>query len=119
MCKPLGLGIDLCEISRMEKLLADDRFLSRYFTQQEAEYIRSRGALAAQSMAGIWAAKEAALKAMGTGIRFSMKDVEILHDEMGAPVCRLHGAAAGMGGCMVSITHEGGIAAAVCVLISG
>ena len=55
MCK--GLGLDLCGISRMEPLLADGRFLERYFTGAEADYIRSRGAGAAQSMAGIWAAK--------------------------------------------------------------
>ena len=117
MCKPLGLGLDLCEISRMEKMLADERFLGRYFTAQEAAYIRSRGAFAAESMAGIWAAKEAVLKAAGTGIRLPLKEVEILHDELGVPVCRLHGQSAEQlkGTYMLSITHEGGMAAAVCL----
>ena len=40
MCK--GLGLDLCEIARMETLLADERFLSRYFTPEEAAYVRSQ-----------------------------------------------------------------------------
>ena len=42
MCR--GLGVDLCEIARMEKLMQDERFLGRYFTPAEAEYVRSRGA---------------------------------------------------------------------------
>lgn len=119
MCKVLGLGLDLCEISRMEALLADDRFLNRYFTQVEIDYIHSRGAFAAHSMAGIWAAKEAVLKAAGTGIACSLKDVEIDHNELGAPVCRLLGAARETvtGECQVSITHEGGMAAAVCLRV--
>ena len=41
MCK--GLGLDLCEVARMEKMLADSRFLSRYFTPGEIDYIHSRG----------------------------------------------------------------------------
>lgn len=117
MCNPLGLGLDLCEIARMEVLLQDERFLERYFTQGEAAYIRSRGASAAQTMAGIWAAKEAVFKAAGTGISGAMKDVEIIHDEQGAPLCRLHGQMAQKipGNYLLSITHEGGMAAAVCL----
>ena len=57
MCK--GLGLDVCEIARMEKLLEDDRFLARFFTPAEAEYIRSRGVGAARTMAGLFAAREA------------------------------------------------------------
>lgn len=77
MCK--GLGLDLCGISRMEPLLSDGRFLSRYFTAEEAEYIRSRGAGAAQSMAGIWAAKEALLKAAGRGLTLPLREIEVCH----------------------------------------
>lgn len=117
MCKVLGVGLDLCEISRMEKLLEDERFQTRCFTEQEAAYIQSRGAVAAASMAGIWAAKEAVLKAAGTGICCSLTDIEIIHDELGAPACCLHGEAEKQlaGSYMLSITHEGGMAAAVCI----
>lgn len=117
MCKVLGLGLDLCEISRMEERMADDRFLDRYFTPEEKAYIRGRGAFASHSMAGMWAAKEAVLKAAGTGIRLPLKEVEIFHDELGAPVCRLHGQTAAQlpGKYMLSITHEGPMAAAVCI----
>ena len=64
-----GLGIDLCEISRIEAAIAkNDRFLERWYTQEEQEYIRVRGKTGAQSAAAMFAAKEAFLKAVGTGI---------------------------------------------------
>lgn len=117
MCKVLGIGLDLCEIARMETLLQDARFLQRYFTPQEIAYIRDRNAQAAQTMAGLWAAKEAVLKAAGMGIACALREVEILHDELGAPRCCLHGQAADKlpGSYTLSITHEGGMAAAVCI----
>lgn len=110
-----GLGLDLCEIDRMRPHL-EDRFLERNFTEGEADYIRSRGEQAAQSMAGIWAAKEAVMKALGTGIAFPMREVEICHTELGQPTVALHGKAAetALGGSfLLSITHECGMAAAV------
>ena len=58
-----GVGIDLCAIGRMEELLGNVRFLERFFTEEETAYVMARGAAAAQSMAGIFAAKEALLKA--------------------------------------------------------
>ena len=113
-----GLGLDLCEISRMEKLLADDRFLGRFFSPAEAEYIRSRGKGAAQSMAGIFAAKEALAKALGTGIDFDLREAEIMHDEKGRPFYALSGMLKerlGSDRLWLSITHEAGFAAAVCL----
>ncbi len=113
-----GLGLDLCEISRMEKMLADERFLNRYFTEEEAGYIRSRGRSAAQTMAGIFAAKEALAKALGTGITFSLKEVGVCHDEAGQPGYSLSGTAAELAGgdrFLLSISHDGGIAVAICV----
>ena len=52
MCK--GIGLDLCSIGRMEKLLQDDRFLRRYFTPGETDYVRSRGNGAAATLAGLF-----------------------------------------------------------------
>lgn len=117
MCELLGIGLDLCEVDRMREHL-DDGFLARFFTEEEAAYIRARGQQAAQSLAGIWAAKEAVLKALGTGIAFALREVEISHTASGQPVVRLHGKAAeaaGDSGFLVSITHEGGMAAAMAV----
>ena len=113
-----GTGLDLCEIARMEKLLSDERFLDRYFTPEEIRYIRGKGKGAAQTMAGIFAAKEAFSKALGTGIAFDLKDVCIQHGENGQPGYRLSGKAAELAGedrFFLSVTHENGMAASVCI----
>ena len=118
MSKVLGIGLDLCEISRMEALLADERFLRRCFTDAERTYILSRGLSAGQTMAGMWAAKEALLKALGTGISLPLTDIEILHTESGQPHYHLTGRAleASRGGTfLLTITHEALMAAAVCL----
>ena len=113
-----GLGLDLCEIARMEKLLKDDRFLSRYFTQEEKAYVLSRGAGAARSLAGLFAAREALGKALGGGIDFDLKEAEVCHTESGAPFFRLSGKLRerlGEDRLLLSISHDGGVAAAVCL----
>ena len=120
MC--IGLGIDICEIARMEKRLDDGRFLSRYFTDDEIAYIRSRGKGAAQTMAGLFAAREALGKALGTGIDFELKEAGIVHDPSGRPVFHLTGRLAERTAgerFLLSITHDGGVAAAVCIRESG
>lgn len=114
-----GVGIDLCAIGRMEELLGNVRFLERFFTEEETAYVMARGAAAAQSMAGIFAAKEALLKALGVGIALPLKDVGVTHTETGQPVYCLTGKAKELAGdaqCMLSITHEGDMAAAVCII---
>lgn len=113
-----GMGIDLCDIRRMEARLKDDRFLDRFCTDAEKAYIRSKGKAAAQSLAGIWAAKEAFLKAMGTGLSLPLQEVGVTHTALGQPVYALTGQAAdivGEGSVLLSITHEGNMAAAVCL----
>ena len=117
MCR--GLGLDLCEIARMEKLMRDERFLTRYFTPAEADYVRSRGAGAATSLAGLFAAREALGKALGTGIDFSLKEAEVCHTGSGAPFFRVSGhlkERIGNSRLFLSISHDSGIAAAVCLL---
>lgn len=80
-----GIGTDIIEIWRIEKALLNDRFLDRFFSENERTYIEERKN-AAQTVAGIYAAKEAFSKALGTGIRdFGLSDVEILHDNLGKP----------------------------------
>lgn len=118
----IGVGLDLCEIGRMEKLVAQDSFLARFFTEEERTYIRSRGKGAAASMAGIFAAKEAFAKALGTGITFDLKEAEVTHGETGTPEYRLSGRAAELGKgsrFFLSISHDGGMAGAVCVRDDG
>ena len=116
MCNIRGLGVDLCEIARMQTMLDENRSLRRMFTEEEQAYIHSKGASAAQTMAGLFAAKEAVLKALGTGLTLPMTDIAITHTELGQPIVTLHGKAAEMGGTvLLSITHEAGIAAAFAV----
>ena len=113
-----GVGVDLCAVSRMEEQLEKEHFLCRCFTQQEIEYIRSRGRAGSASMAGIFAAKEAVCKALGTGIAFALTDIEVQHTPSGQPVIHLSGRAAELaenGSMQLSISHEGDMAAAFVV----
>lgn len=121
----IGIGLDMCEIARMERLLAkDSSFLQRYFTAEEQAYILSRSKTAAQSMAAMFAAKEALLKAMSIGLGggLSLNDICIAHTEQGQPYYVLLGPAAeklqALGGsrALLSLTHEAGIAAAVALI---
>ena len=117
MCN--GLGLDLCEIARMEKQLQNDRFLTRFFTPGEIEYVRSRGAGAAATLAGLFAAREALGKALVGGIDFELKEAEVCHTESGTPCFRLSGRLkerVGNARLLLSISHDGGMAAAVCLL---
>ena len=116
MCNVRGIGIDLCEIARMQRLLDEGHSLRRMFTTAEQAYIASKAASAAQTMAGMFAAKEAVLKALGTGLTIPMTDIVITHTELGQPVVALTGKAAELGGTvMISITHEAGMAAAMAI----
>ena len=118
-----GLGIDLCEIRRMEDALTHPRFFERVFSARERDYIQSRNKLAGQTAAGLFAAKEAFVKALGTGITsLDFHEIEILHDDSGAPYYMLGEkqkeqlSVRRADAAFVSITHENGMAAAVCVL---
>lgn len=116
MCNVKGIGIDLCEIARMQRLLEEGRSLRRMFTEAEEAYIRAKGVSAAQTMAGIFAAKEAVLKALGTGLSVPLTDIKISHTDLGQPVAELQGKAAAFGGhILLSITHEAGMAAGMAV----
>ena len=118
----VGIGIDVCEIKRMEKLLVDGRFLGRFFSLEEQEYIENKGRGAAATMAGIFAAKEALVKALGEGFtNTKLEEICVLHDQYGAPYYDLRGdfavhAAQRNIDCLhLSITHDGGVAAAVAI----
>lgn len=120
-----GLGIDLCEIARIEHALTKtEGFLKRYYTDEEQAYISAKGKAGAQSAAAMFAAKEAFLKAIGTGIGagVTMREIGIAHDENGAPGYALTGTAAekmkalGAAQAFLSLSHETGVAAAVCVI---
>jgi holo-[acyl-carrier protein] synthase len=90
----VSIGIDIIEVRRIREVLArTPRFAERVFTAAERAYCDSRGAVAAQHYAARFAAKEAALKALGTGWRggIGWQDVEISARESGAPFLILNG----------------------------
>ncbi|NLY45270.1 MAG: holo-ACP synthase [Tissierella sp.] len=81
-------GVDIVQISRIEKLLntKKDLFLNRVFTEKEIDYINKKGD-SPNTVAGLYASKEAISKALGTGIgRIALKDMEINHDTNGKPL---------------------------------
>lgn len=83
----LGIGIDLAKVSRYSSLLEKEGFLNKYFHLSEIEYVLARGAGAAQSLAGKFAAREAFFKALGTGFSgFSPKDISVVNLADGRPV---------------------------------
>lgn len=120
-----GIGIDLIQTSRLARALErhGDRFERRVFTEGELEQCRERRdrtlALAAR-----FAAKEACLKALGTGWAegLSFRQIEVVRTAGGKPELRLHGAAreraraAGVRSILVSLTHQDEAAAALVVL---
>ena len=84
-------GVDIVQISRIEKLANNKResFLNRIFTDNEIAYIDKKGNNS-KTIAGLFAAKEAISKALGTGIgQVSWKNLEIYHDDKGKPLVSL------------------------------
>ena len=117
----LTTGVDIIEISRIREVLNSyqSRFLKRIFTDVEITYCRGR----APNLAGRFAAKEATMKALGTGVRgVSWKDIEISRKDSGAPYVLLHGRAArradilGLKDVSLSISHSRDYAVAFVVL---
>lgn len=115
-------GIDLIRTDRLANVnpRIRERFIQRVFTQTEQAQAKDDN----EALSGIFAAKEAVSKALGTGIgKVSWQDIEILHELNGEPLLHLHGNALvvaetkGLKHWSVSITHDGGLAAAVAVAI--
>ena len=123
----LGFGLDIVDSRRIARILErhGDRFRERVFTRAELDDCRERLAEAqADALAARFAAKEACLKALGTGWRrdFAFRDVEVVRGANGAPTLSLSGEAArlaetrGVRTIHVSLSHERGIAAAAVIL---
>ena len=81
----VGIGNDIIEIERIEKAISKEGFKDKIYTQRELENIKKRGNRA-ETYAGVFSAKEAISKAIGTGVReCSLTDLEILNDDLGKP----------------------------------
>ncbi len=99
------IGTDIVKISRIEKSIKSPSFLNKIYSEKEREYCKT-----AQNYAGIFAGKEAYFKALGTGIKMPMSDVEILHNENGKPYL------ADIENSDLSISHDGDYAIATVIL---
>ena len=123
----VGLGIDVVDLARFQGVLErhGEAFVRRVFREGEAR--PSAGSARVAHLGGLFAAKEAAMKALGTGwaLGVGFRQIEIGRDDAGAPVVRFHGEAErraralGAERCHLSITHDVRIAAAVAVLERG
>ena len=107
----ISVGVDVIEIGRVAATLErfGDRFLQRIYTPSEISYCRGR----APQLAARFAAKEAVMKALGTGTRgVGWREVEVTRKRSGEPQIALHGRAAaraqhlGIDRLAVSITHS-------------
>lgn len=116
----LCVGIDAVAVSRIERLTAEHpENVEDIFTPEELAYCRSKRRCS-EHLAARFAAKEAVLKAFGTGISQRMRwtDVEVVNDAAGRPEVNLAGAVAsfaerkGLAGLDVSLTHTEGLAIA-------
>jgi holo-[acyl-carrier protein] synthase len=92
----VAIGTDIVEVHRIrETIERTPRFVERVFTKSERVYCDSKGAAAAQHYAARFSAKEAALKALGTGWsgKIGWQDIEVRSDEKGAPFLEITGGA--------------------------
>ena len=121
----IAIGIDIIEIARIEEVFSrqGERFRKRVFTEGEIDYCERR-ASRMSSYAARFAAKEAAMKALGTGWSDGVRwrDIEVVRGETGAPALHLHGRALerlgeiGARRAHLSLTHSEQIAMAEVVL---
>ena len=123
-----GIGTDIVECLRIAKMIErhGELFICRVYTQHEIDYCSKRRA-STQHYAGRWAAKEAVLKAMGTGWvkGISWRDIEIRNDVGGKPKIALSGGArqrceeASITDMQISISHCRSHATAYALAVCG
>ena len=119
-----GVGVDLVNLSRMERALErwGERFRGMVFGREELEYAATKKH-PAQHLAACFAAKEAVIKALGltTGLGLRFSQIQVTHEESGAPRVALSGAAAERAGELgvqrmhLSLSHDRGYAVAMVV----
>ncbi|MGH7275638.1 MAG: holo-ACP synthase [Candidatus Rokuibacteriota bacterium] len=121
-----GIGVDMVNIPRMRLVIGrwQERFLRRVFTEQEIAYCRARRD-PVPHFAARFAAKEAGLKALGTGLRLgvSWRELEVRRERGQAPVLVLSGRSREIGRSrggsrmLLALSHEGEYALAQAMLV--
>lgn len=118
------IGVDVLAIGELDRLHTRGWFLEHTYAQEELSLARSLGhSREREFLAGRFAAKEAVLKVLGTGVGKGIRpaQVQVLRDELSAPIVTLTGAAAeratalGLGPISVSITHKDTCVVAVAI----
>ena len=119
----VGIGCDIIEIERIARAIKRESFIQRVFTAKEAAYCQSRGKQAAASFAARFAAKEAVLKALGTGLREgSLQEIAVANDALGKPLVQLSGHFAalsrqlGVKNIQISLSHSRDFAVAYVIM---
>jgi holo-[acyl-carrier protein] synthase len=115
----VGVGCDIIEIERIARAIKSESFIRRVFTAEEAAYCQRRGQQAAAS----FAAKEAVLKALGTGLREgSLQEIAVDNDGLGKPLVQLSGHFAmlakqlGVKNIQISLSHSRELATAYVIM---
>ena len=121
-----GIGCDIIEIERIARAIKSESFIRRVFTAEEAAYCQRRGQQAAASFAARFAAKEAVLKALGTGLREgSLQEIAVDNDGLGKPLVQLSGHFAmlakqlGVKNIQISLSHSRELATAYVIMEDG
>ncbi len=122
----LGVGVDVVQIERFQKYQIDSPFVVKHFTHDELAYANAQGAGYVQTLAGMYGAKEALVKALGLGFRsLTSQDITITHDPLGKPGFFFSAKATnvlqekGVAQAFLSISHDAGIATAFVVVEGG
>ena len=122
----VGIGCDIIEIERIARAIKSESFIRRVFTAEEAAYCQRRGQQSAASFAARFAAKEAVLKALGTGLREgSLQEIAVDNDVLGKPLVQLSGHFAmlakqlGVKNIQISLSHSRELATAYVIMEDG
>lgn len=122
----VGVGCDIIEIERIARAIKSESFIRRVFTAEEAAYCQRKGQQAAASFAARFAAKEAVLKALGTGLREgSLQEIAVDNDGLGKPLVQLSGHFAmlakqlGVKNIQISLSHSREFAVAYVIMEDG
>jgi holo-[acyl-carrier protein] synthase len=118
-----GIGIDICEVKRFDRLKAKEGFLQRIFSEEEISYCNARKN-SSECFAVRFAAKEAFLKALGTGLAKGVhfREIIVINGALGKPDINLAGETRmtfenmGLSKILVSISHERENAVAVVMI---
>lgn len=112
-------GIDIVDISRFDKLKLNSDFMNKIFREEELNYIKDHNNKS-ETIAGLFSAKEAFLKALKISITtYDLKDIEIKHDTKGAPYIVLHNTISNLElkSISLSISHDGNYAISSCIIL--